>query len=262
MGPARIVDTRGVPERGRGRQSDEGGTLFVVGTPIGNLGELSARARAVLAAVDHIACEDSRVAGRLKGLAGSTARLTSYHDHNERQRTPRFLRRLLAGEDVALVADAGTPMISDPGYRLVRAARESGIRVRAVAGPSAVTAALSVSGLPTNVFTFFGFPPPKGGRRERFLDRSVLAPGSLVFFEAPRRVPGLLAALAARVGPREASVSREMTKMHEEHWFGPLRELADRAAREPLRGEVTLVIAPAPRKRTPSSDPRGTPRSA
>ena len=228
------------------------GTLFVVATPIGNLGDFSPRAAEVLASVAWIACEDTRVAGRLRARAGSSARLIAYHDHNERRQAGRLIRRLLAGEGGALVSDAGTPLISDPGFRLVRAAREAGIPVRVVPGPSAVLAALSVSGLPTSGFTFFGFPPSRrGSRRDRFLAGALRAHGSLVFFESGRRLAGLLADLAARLGAREASVSREMTKLHEEHWSGTLPGLAERARGRSIRGEVTLVVAPEPRRRNP-----------
>lgn len=227
------------------------GTLFVVATPIGNLDDLSPRALAVLRAVPWIACEDTRVARRLRTHFGLTARLVSCHDHNEAQQVPFLLDRLRSGEDLALIADAGTPLISDPGYRLVRAARTEDLPVRAVPGPSAVASALSVSGLPTDMFTFFGFPPGRrSAKRRAFLQRSAEAPGSLVFFESARRAPDLLEELAGILGPREASVSREMTKIYEEHWFGALPELARRAKQDPPRGEVTIVVAPAGRRKT------------
>ena len=225
------------------------GTLFVVATPIGNLEDLSPRAARVLGGVGWIACEDTRVTGRLKGRFGLTARLVSLHEHNEWERVPGLLRRLESGEDLALVTDAGTPLVSDPGYRLVRGARKAALPVRVVPGPSAVAAALSVSGLPTDTFTFLGFPPARrGARRGRFVARAAEAQGSIVLFESGRRVAALLAELADRLGPRDASVSREMTKLHEEHWFGTLPELRDRALRTPPRGEVTLVVAPAGRR--------------
>lgn len=229
----------------------EPGVLFVVGTPIGNLGDLSERALETLRRVRHLACEDTRTARRLAARFGFSARLVSYHEHNEEARTAALLGKLRAGEEVALVTDAGTPLLSDPGYRLVRAARLAGIPVRAVPGASAVTAALSVSGLPTDCFTFLGFPPPrKGSARRRFLDRAAAAPGSLVLFESARRVPALLRDLAERLGAREASLSREMTKVFEENWFGTLPAMAERAGERALRGEVTLVVGPAPRRAT------------
>lgn len=226
------------------------GTLFVVATPIGNLDDLSPRAVAVLRAVPTIACEDTRVARRLRTRFGLTARLVSCHDHNEARQVESLLERLRAGEDLALICDAGTPLISDPGYRVVRAARAGSLPVRTVPGPSAVAAALSVAGLPTDTFTFFGFPPGRrGAKREAFLRRAAEAPGSLVFFESARRAAGLLAELADILGARDASVSREMTKIYEEHWFGPLPELARRAESEPPRGEVTIVVAPGARSK-------------
>ena len=226
------------------------GTLFVVATPIGNLEDLSPRGIAVLRAAPWIACEDTRVARRLRTRFGLGGRLVACHEHNEAQVVELLLGRLRSGEDVALVCDAGTPLISDPGYRVVRAARREGLPVCAVPGPSAVIAALSVSGLPTDTFSFFGFPPGRrGAKRRAFLERAAAAPGSLVFFESARRAGVLLGELGDVLGAREASVSREMTKIHEEHWFGPLPELARRAEREPLRGEVTIVVAPKPRRR-------------
>lgn len=231
-----------------GRQAP--GTLFVVATPIGNLDDLSPRALAVLRAVPWIACEDTRVARRLRTRFGLIARLVSCHDHNEARQADFLLGRLRLGEDLALICDAGTPLISDPGYRVVRAARAEELPVRTVPGPSAVAAALSVSGLPTDMFTFFGFPPGRrSAKRRTFLERSKDAPGSVVFFESARRAAELLDELAACLGAREASVSREMTKIHEEHWFGSLPDLARRARQEPPRGEVTIVVAPAGRKK-------------
>lgn len=227
----------------------EPGVLFVVATPIGNLGDLSERALETLRRVHHLACEDTRTARRLAARFEFSAPLVSYHEHNEEARAAALLEKLQAGEEVALVTDAGTPLLSDPGYRLVRAARLAGIPVRAVPGASAVTAALSVSGLPTDCFTFLGFPPPRqGAARRRFFDRAAVAPGSLVLFESARRVPALLRDLAERLGAREASLSREMTKMFEENWFGTLPALAERAGERTLRGEVTLVVGPAPRR--------------
>ena len=233
-----------------GPDAATGGTLFVVATPIGNLDDLSPRAIAILRAVPSIACEDTRVARRLRSRFGLTARFVSCHDHNEARQVGSLLARLRSGEDLALICDAGTPLISDPGYRVVRAARTAGLPVRTVPGPSAVAAALAVAGLPTDTFTFFGFPPGRhGAKRRTFLARAAEAPGSLVFFEAARRAAALLGELGDVLGPREASVSREMTKIYEEHWFGPLPELARRAADAPPRGEVTIVVAPAGRRK-------------
>ena len=227
---------------------ENSGTLFVVATPIGNLDDLSPRAIAILRDVPVIACEDTRAARRLRTRFGLGGRLVSCHEHNEARQVEFLLQRLRSGDDVALISDAGAPLISDPGYRVVRAARMEGLPVRTVPGPSAVAAALSVAGLPTDAFSFFGFPPGRGAKRRRFLERAGEAPGSLVFFESARRAGSLLGELGDILGAREASVSREMTKIHEEHWFGILPDLARRAEREPLRGEVTIVVAPAPRR--------------
>jgi 16S rRNA (cytidine1402-2'-O)-methyltransferase len=222
------------------------GTLFVVATPIGNLGDLSERARDTLASVDVVACEDTRVTGKLLHHVGVRARMVSYHEHNESRRAPELLARLESGEDVALVSDAGTPLVSDPGYRLVAAAREAGIAVRAVPGPSALLAALAVAGLPTSSFTFAGFLPSRGSARSRALEALRGLPHTLVLFEAPTRAARLLGELSETLGPRPAALLREMTKLHEEHWSGTLAELAERAAGARFRGEVTLVVAGAP----------------
>ncbi len=224
------------------------GTLFVVATPIGNLDDLSPRAVEALRTASVIACEDTRVTGKLRQRFGIETPTVSNHDHNERRRTPALLDRLRAGETVALVSDAGSPVVSDPGYLLVRAAREAGVPVRVVPGPSAALAALTVSGLPAQAFTFLGFPPPRrGADRRRFLDRAANAPGSVILFESAVRIARLLADLAERLGPRPASLSREMTKLHEEHWSGTLAELAERVETRSLKGELTLVVGPAPR---------------
>ena len=229
------------------------GTLFVVATPIGNLEDLSPRAVAVLRAARWIACENSRAARRLKTRFGFPGRLVACHDHNEGRRAQSLVRRLEAGEDVALISDAGTPLLSDPGYRIVRAARLANLPVRAIPGPSAIPAALSVAGLPTDVFSFFGFPPARrGAKRRNFLLRAAAAPGSLVFFESAVRAARLLEELDTILGEREASLSREVTKIYEDHWFGSLSELRARAERAPPRGEVTLVVGPKRRRPAPA----------
>ncbi|MFQ5790190.1 MAG: 16S rRNA (cytidine(1402)-2'-O)-methyltransferase [Acidobacteriota bacterium] len=218
------------------------GTLYVVATPIGNLEDLSPRAVRILKAVSVVACEDTRVTARLLSGYGIKAVSCSYHEHNERARAQQLVKRLAAGADVALVSDAGTPGISDPGYRLVRAARERHIPVRTVPGPSAPLAALAVSGLPTKSFTFFGFLPVGPAARREILEELAASPHTLILFETARRAPALLEALAERLGPRPAFVGREMTKLHEEHRSGTLPELARWARQNPLRGELTLVI--------------------
>jgi len=218
------------------------GTLYVVSTPIGNLEDLSPRAREILNRADVIACEDTRVTGKLLRRFGIRTPSISYHEHNEPERSAELLARLEEGTDVALVSDAGTPLISDPGYRLVRAAREAGVPVRAVPGPSAVLAALSVSGLPTSRFTFVGFLPPKGKARESVIADLASIEHTLVIFESGTRIARLLSELSKALGPREASVLREMTKLHEEHRSGSLSDLAEWASSRAFKGELTLVV--------------------
>lgn len=222
--------------------------LYVVATPIGNLADVTRRARDVLAGADLIACEDTRRTGRLLAALGVANRLVAYHDHN----APRALRRLLPvlerGGSVALASDAGTPLISDPGYRLVGAALDAGVNVVAVPGPSSVAAALSVSGMPTDRFAFVGFLPPRGGaRRDALADLSVLRM-TVVLFESPRRLAATLADLAAELGDRPLAIARELTKRHEEVRRGRLCALAERAAAEaPPKGEIVLVLGPPER---------------
>jgi 16S rRNA (cytidine1402-2'-O)-methyltransferase len=231
------------------------GTLYIVSTPIGNLGDMTDRAREVLASVDLIACEDTRVTGKLLehlGIAGR--RKLSYHEHNEAQRAEEILDRLREGLDVALVSDAGTPVVSDPGYRLVRAARAGGIEVRAVPGASALLAALAVSGLPSSTFTFAGFLPARGSARRRAIERLGGLEQTVVLFESPTRAAALLGELADAWGEREACLLREMTKLHEEHRSGDLRELATWARDQRFKGELTLVVGP-PGKQPPTVKP-------
>jgi 16S rRNA (cytidine1402-2'-O)-methyltransferase len=237
------------------------GTLYVVSTPIGNLEDLSPRAREVLSRVDVIACEDTRVTGKLLRRFGIRTRSVSYHEHNEQGRASELLRRLEGGKDVALVSDAGTPLVSDPGYRLVRAAREAGVAVRAIPGPSAVLAALAVSGLPTSRFTFVGFLPPKGKARETAVASLASFDHSVVLFESGARIARLLSELSKALGPREATVLREMTKLHEEHRSGTLPDLAEWASSREFKGEVTLVLGgkapePPPAASVSSLEPR------
>jgi 16S rRNA (cytidine1402-2'-O)-methyltransferase len=215
-----------------------GGCVYVVATPIGNLDDASPRAIAVLREVDVIACEDTRRTARLCSRFDVKTERVSLHAHNEEQRVPGLLRRLGAGESIALVSDAGTPLLSDPGRRLVSAAWEAGFRVIPVPGPSAVLAALVSSGFVTQPFTFLGFPPRKGGPRARWLERLASLPGSIVLFESPRRVAQTLRDLHAALGPRRVAVARELTKRFEQIARGRLGELE---LTEP-RGEVTLVI--------------------
>jgi 16S rRNA (cytidine1402-2'-O)-methyltransferase len=225
------------------------GRLQVVATPIGNRADLSERARDALAAADVIAAEDTRHTGALLKALGLAKPLLSLHEHNESRRVPALLARLAQGERVALVSDAGTPLLSDPGYELVRAAIAAGFDVSAIPGPSAITAALAVAGLPTDRFCFEGFLPARERERRAALEALAHERRTLVFFEAPHRIAAALADIAAVLGPeREAVVARELTKAHETLYRGTLRELAARAATEAnfARGEITLVVRGAP----------------
>lgn len=224
------------------------GRLQVVATPIGNMGDVSARARQALAGAAAIAAEDTRHTGALLQALGIARPLLSLHAHNETQRLPEILARLAAGETIALVSDAGTPLLSDPGYELVRAATEAGIDVEAIPGPSAITAALAVAGLPVSRFCFEGFLPARERERRTQLAQLAAEPRTLVFFEAPHRIAATLADLAAELGAeRRAAVARELTKAHETLYRGTLAELAQRAAAEEnfRRGEITIVVAGA-----------------
>ena len=223
------------------------GHLVVVATPIGNLEDLSPRARDALAEVDLVACEDTRRTGRLLARIGLKKRLISLHQHNERQRLPGLLEELSRGRSVALASDAGTPLLSDPGYLLVRQAVAAGVKVEAVPGPSAVLAALVVSGLPPYPFTFAGFPPPRGGKRRAFYRRFAALDHTLVFFESPHRLLASLEDAVETLGDRPAAVARELTKRYEEVLRGSLRALQEElAARSGLKGEFTLVVGKPP----------------
>jgi 16S rRNA (cytidine1402-2'-O)-methyltransferase len=221
------------------------GRLEVVATPIGNLGDLTPRARAALEGADLIAAEDTRRTGTLLAAIGISGKLVSLHEHNEEQRIASLLSELKAGKIVALVSDAGTPLLSDPGYALVRAAASAGIDIRAIPGVSAVTAALSIAGLPTDRFVFEGFLPARASERRLALARLATETRTLVFFEAPHRIVAVLADLAQVFGAgRRAVVARELTKLHEAVYRGTLEELTRVAAAEPnlARGEITLLI--------------------
>jgi 16S rRNA (cytidine1402-2'-O)-methyltransferase len=234
-------------ESGEAPGGRPGGRLFVVGTPIGNLDDLSPRARDVLAAADVVAAEDTRRTRALLSRIGVEARLIAYHEHNEEERVPDLLARLARGESVALVSDAGTPLVSDPGLRLVRAARAAGLTVVPVPGPSAVLAALSAAGLPTDRFAFEGFLPRRPGARDERLRALRAEPRTMVFFESVHRLEETLGALAAELGAeRRAVIGRELTKVHEQIVDGTLATLRERLdAGIPLLGEFVLVVAGA-----------------
>jgi len=219
--------------------------LYLVATPIGNLADVTLRALETLAAADLIACEDTRVTKKLLDRYGIATPLTPYHDHNAAAARPKILARLRDGAALALVSDAGTPLVSDPGYRLVRAAHEQGTPVTAVPGPSAVLAALAVAGLPTDRFFFEGFLPTKDAARRARIAELARIPATLVLFESGPRIADALAALADGLGDRPAAVCRELTKLHEEVRRDGLAALArDYAAGRETRGEFVLVVAP------------------
>jgi len=223
--------------------------LYLVATPIGNLGDITVRALEVLAAVDLIACEDTRVTRKLLDRYGIATPLTSYHEHNAAQARPKLLARIADGAAIALVSDAGTPLVSDPGYKLVREARAAGANVTALPGASAVLAALTVSGLPTDRFLFEGFLPAKEAARRARIAELERIPATLVLFETGARIAASLADLAAGLGPREAALCRELTKFYEEIRRGDLATLAHQAADTPEpRGELVIVVAPPDRQ--------------
>lgn len=219
--------------------------LYVVATPIGNARDITLRALDVLGQADVIACEDTRVTAKLLAIHGISRPLVAYHEHNAERARPGLIRRLKKGETVALVSDAGTPLVSDPGFKLVRACLEEGIPVIPLPGASSVLAALVVSGLPTDRFFFAGFLPPKSSARRRALGEIAEIPGSLVFMESAKRLAASLADMAEVLGDREAVIAREMTKMFEETRRGPLAGLAAHYGGEnPPKGEVSIVVAP------------------
>ena len=220
------------------------GVLYVVATPIGNLEDVTLRALRVLREVDLIAAEDTRQTRKLLARHGISRPLTSYYDAVERERAPALVERLRAGESIALVSDAGTPRIADPGYHLVRGALAAGITVVPIPGASAVTALVSVAGFAAERFVFEGFLPSRPGPRAARLAALAREPRAIVFFEAPGRLAAFLAAAEAALGDREAVVARELTKMHEEILRGTLGELRRRLGGR-VRGEITMVVAGA-----------------
>ena len=220
------------------------GMLYVVATPIGNPLDITLRALTVLGAVDSIAAEDTRETGKLLAAHGIRTPQQAYHEHNEEKRTPALLRALAGGAAIALVSDAGTPTVSDPGYRLIRAAAAAGIPVVPVPGVSAALTALSVSGLPSDRFHFVGFLSKKTGQRREQMRQMAEETATLILFESPRRIIGLLDQLADCFGDRQAALGREMTKPHEEFIRGTLKHISSVLAQRPsVKGECTLLIA-------------------
>jgi len=229
------------------KQTDTGGILYVVATPIGNPDDLSARAIRTLAEVSLIACEDTRRAGQMLALHQIRTPTISHFEHNEDRRVPELIARLKAGEKIALVTDAGTPAISDPGFRLVRAALEAGVRVMAVPGASAVIAALSIAGIPTDRFTFEGFIASRDTARSKALDELRREQRTMVFYEAARRLADTLGAMAGAFGDsRDAAVVCEITKTYERTIRGTLGELERHFRATPALGEIAIIVAGAP----------------
>ena len=218
--------------------------LYLVATPIGNLGDITLRALAVLARADIVYCEDTRHSGVLLHHFGIRVATRPYHDHNADEQRPRVLADLEAGKRVALISDAGTPLVSDPGFKLVREAAAAGHAVISIPGASATLTALAASGLPTDAFFFAGFLPPKQAARRTRIAELTAVPGTLVLFEAPQRVSDSLADLAAVLGVRSGVVARELTKLHEEIARGSLAELAEAFAKRDVKGEVVILVGP------------------
>jgi 16S rRNA (cytidine1402-2'-O)-methyltransferase len=233
------------------------GTLTLVATPIGNLGDFSPRAAETLASADVIACEDTRVTRKLLRLTGTAtqARMVPYHDHNGAEMRPWLIAELEQGRRVVLVSDAGTPLISDPGYKLVAACRAQGIPVESVPGPSAVLTALAVSGLPSDRFMFAGFIASASGARRTQITELAGLTATTIWFETPARLAQSLADMAEIMGQRQAVIARELTKMHEEVIRGDLAELASQiASKQRLKGEIVLVVAGKPAKASAFDD--------
>jgi 16S rRNA (cytidine1402-2'-O)-methyltransferase len=221
------------------------GHLYVVATPIGNLADLTERARAILAAVDLVACEDTRTTGAMLTRFGLRKELTAYHEHNEIESAERLADLLAAGKSIAVVSDAGTPALSDPGFRIVRACRRRGLPVVPVPGASALTAVLSASGLPTNGFLYVGFLPPKSAARLAFFEKYRAFDYTLALFESCHRIDKAVDEIVATLGPtRVICVAKEVTKLHETFLVGPAAEVRARLAKTSLKGEFVLLIAP------------------
>ena len=229
--------------------------LYLTAVPIGNAGDITLRALDLLRTADAIACEDTRTTRRLLSLYGIGTKLIAYHEHNAAEMRPEILRRVRDGQAIALVSDAGMPLISDPGYKLARAARDEGLPVTCLPGASAPLVGLLLSGLPSDRFLFAGFPPPKSAARRPFLAELAPTGATLILFEAPHRLPECLADMAVVLGDREAAVTRELTKLFEEVRRGPLPELAAHYAEAgPPKGEIVIVVGPPGAAARPSEE--------
>ncbi len=243
MAGSQSSETVGKGKRAPRERSASG--LWIVATPIGNLGDWSQRARDVLAEADIVACEDTRRTGRLLSFFGIKARLVSYHDHSPPRVRESLIGHLKSGKVVALVSDAGTPLISDPGYKLVRCAIDEDIAIHCAPGPSSLLAALVLSGLPTDRFLFAGYPPPKVGPRTKFFEEIAAVPATLIFFESPHRLAASLTTMVGVLGDRPAALAREITKLHEEVKRERLTVLLSSCQNiPPPKGELVIVVAP------------------
>jgi 16S rRNA (cytidine1402-2'-O)-methyltransferase len=225
--------------------------LYIVATPIGNLGDMTSRAADTLRRVDYILAEDKRVTAKLLAHIGAKPPMTAYHDHSDDKLRSRILDDL-GTKAVALVSDAGTPLISDPGYKLVRAARRAGLAVHTCPGPSAAIAALTLAGLPTDRFLFLGFLPTKAKARIEAISEVAAVRATLIFYESASRLGGTLSDLAEALGDRDGAVVRELTKLHEECVTGTLHDLASRYAGQPPKGEIVILVGPPPKAEAPS----------
>ncbi len=222
----------------------EKGTLYIVATPIGNLEDITIRSLRVLEGVDLVAAEDTRTTGKLLSFYSIRTRLTACHEHNEEKKAENLVDKLVSGNSIALVSDAGTPSVSDPGFRLVRSAIKKGIPVVPVPGVSAAVAALSVSGLPTDTFVFCGFLPRKKARKTETLKSLSLEKKTLIFYESPKRIIALIVSIQESMGDREAVLCREMTKLHEEFIRGRLTQICSTVSSRPsVKGECTLIVS-------------------
>ncbi len=228
--------------------------LYVTATPIGNLGDITYRAVTAMKSADLILCEDTRQTAKLCSAYDIRTPRSPYHDHNGDRVRPGIIKKLQDGASICLVSDAGTPLISDPGYKLVREAREAGIKVMPLPGPCAAIAALSAGGAPSDQFFFAGFPPAKSGARAKFLTGIADIPATLVFYESGPRLVASLRAMATVFGDRQAAVARELTKMHEDYRDGPLNTLADHYENTPAKGEIVIIVHPDPPKKATEDD--------